>query len=263
MASYLFGAKVHHQMPRVLARVALGLAALLLGAELWVVGHNPTIIPADIGSDYSLYIDATRRWLGGGAFYLQAQLAGPYTDAIRPILYPPVALVLFVPFTLLPEFLWFAIPMTLTAWMILWHRPTTWGWVAMLAITAAVPLLFLPYIAGTPTIWIIAFFALGTRWPATAALILLKPTLLPFSLIGARDRRWWLICGVLGVVSIAMLSMTFDWIKAVGNLTGERGGVLYSVENLPLVAVVLIAWLTGRHEPRLVTRLRQRLSQPE
>jgi hypothetical protein len=244
------------------SRVALGLAALLLGAELWVIAHNPTIIPADIGSDYTLYIDATRRWLGRGAFDLQAQLAGPYTEAIRPVLYPPPALVLFVPFTVLPEFLWFGIPVALTAWMIVWHRPTVWGWVAMMAIVAVVPLLFLPYVAGTPTIWIIAFFALGTRWPAAAALVLLKPTLAPFALIGARDRRFWVICGALGVVSIATLPMTLDWLKAVTNLTGEKSGVLYSVENLPLVAVVLTAWLTGRHEPQLVTRFRQRFKLP-
>jgi hypothetical protein len=244
-------------MPRIVARVAVGLVILLVGAELWVIAHNPTIIPADIGSDYALYMDATRRWLGGGSFYLQAQLAGQYTEAIRPILYPPPALFLFVPFTVLPAFLWFGIPSALTGWMIVWLRPSAWGWLAMLAIVAAVPLLFLPYVAGTPTIWIVAFLALAIRWPAAAGLILLKPTLAPFALLGARDWRFWAICAVLGGIGIAMLPMTLDWIKAVTNLSGEKAGVLYSVENLPLVAVVLIAWLTGRHAPRLVKQLRE------
>ena len=153
-------------------------------------------------------------------------------------------------------------PGSITATMLLAGRAGS-DWRALtglMAIVAAVPLLFLPYIAGTPTIWIIAFLALGTRWPAAAALILVKPTLLPFALIGIREWRFWVVCGALGLVSIAMVSMTLDWIRAVTNLTGEKAGVLYSIENLPLVAVVLIAWLTGRHEPRWVTRLQARAS---
>jgi hypothetical protein len=238
-------------LSRIVPPVLLGLIALLVGAELWVIAHNPTIIPADVGSDYTLYMDATRRWVGGGAFYLPAQFAGQYTEAIRPILYPPQALVLFVPFTFLPAALWFGIPIILTGWIIAWHRPSIWGSVAMLAIVAAAPLLFLPYVAGTPTIWIVAFLALGTRWPAAAALVLLKPTLAPFALIGSRDGRFWAGCAVLATIGLAMLPMSLDWIRAVTNLTGEKAGVLYSVENLPLVAVVAIAWISGRHAPAL------------
>ena len=234
---------------RVLGRVLVGLLLLLVGAELWVMAHNPTIIPADVGSDYNLYMDATRRWLGGGAFYLPVQLAGQYSDAIRPILYPPQALALFVPFTLLPEALWFGIPIGLTCWSIAWHRPTAWGWAAILAIVAAVPLLFLPYVAGTPTIWIVAFFALGTRWPVAAAFVLLKPTLAPFAFIGIHDRRFWGVAAILLALGVASLPMTLDWVTVVTNLGGQNAGVLHSAENLPLLAVVLIAWLTGRHAP--------------
>jgi hypothetical protein len=245
------GARLHWAV-RVALRTTFALLAAVVGvvlaAEGWIMARNPTIV-ADVGSDYHLYMDATARWLAGGAFYPANQLAGPYTDAIRPILYPPQALILFVPFTALPAILWFAIPIALTGWIVAWHRPNRWGWLAMGATIAVVPLLFLPYVAGTPTIWIIAFLALGTRWPGLAALVLLKPTLAPFALIGIKHRWWWAIAGLMAVAGLALWPLTLEWIQSVINLTGERSGLLYSAENLPLVAVLMIAWLTGRHAP--------------
>ena len=161
---------------------------VVLIAELWVMLHNPTIV-AMAGSDYRLYMDAASRWLSGAPLYPPAQLAGAYTDAMRPVLYPPQVMLLFVPFTVLAPAIWYGIPIAITVAIIAWHRPNRWGWLLMGAIVASFPMLFLPYLAGTPTIWIAAFFAAGTRWPWVASLVLLKPSLLPLALIGIRDRR--------------------------------------------------------------------------
>jgi hypothetical protein len=223
--------------------IAIVIAVLLLVsvAELWVMVHNPSII-AMAGNDYDLYMGATRRWLAGGAFYPAWQLAGPYTADAWPILYPPVALVLFVPFTVLPTILWFAVPIAATVGIVAWHRPRPWAWAVMLAMFAFFPLLFLPYVSGTPTIWVIAALALATRWPAWSALILVKPTLAPLALIGVRDRRWWILVLALALVSLALLPMTIEWIRSVLNLTGDKAGLLYSMENVPLVIVPLAAW---------------------
>ena len=234
--------------------VASGLLALLIAAEVVLMIRNPTIFPSIIGADYGLYMDATRRWLAGGDFYPSWQLAGPFVAAQGPILYPPQALMLFVPFTFLPTILWFAIPTLFTAWIVIGHRPQLWTWPAMLALIAFWPIEWLPYVSGTPTIWIVAAVAAGTRWGWPAALVLIKPTLAPFALLGIRTRAWWVMTGALAVLAIVFARMMIEWMQTVTNLTGPKSGLLYSLENLPLVALPLVAW-AGRHrEPIEATR---------
>jgi hypothetical protein len=82
-----------------------------------------------------------------------------------------------------------------------------------------------------------------------AAFVLLKPTLAPFAFIGIHDRRFWGVAAILLALGVASLPLTLDWVTVVTNLGGQNAGVLRSAENLPLLAVVLIAWLTGRHAP--------------
>ena len=201
---------------------------------------NPTIVPGMVGNDYRLYMDATHRWLGGGDFYPAWQLAGPYTAADWPILYPPQALVLCVPFAFLPAVLWFAIPIVLTGWIVVSHRPRLWTWPVMLALFAFWPMQWLPYISGTPTIWVVAAFAAGTRWGWPAALVLVKPTLAPFALFGIRNRRWWLTALAVAALGLLALPLTLQWVAALSHFSG--GGLLYSLENVPLMLIPLVAW---------------------
>jgi len=203
-------------------------------------------MPAMTGSDYGLYMDATRRWIAGGSFYPTWQLAGPYLAAELPILYPPQALLLFVPFTFLPAILWFAIPTALTAWVIIGHRPRRWTWPVMLALFTFFPMEWLPYVSGTPTIWIVAALAVGTRWGWPAALVLIKPTLAPFALIGIRHHAWWVAMTAIAALGLVFAPLTLEWIRSVMNLSGGKSGVLYSLENLPLMLLPLVAWAGRR-----------------
>ncbi len=67
--------------------------------------------PESLGVDYRLHMEAAQRWMDGGSFYQPWQLAAPYpTIGAGEILYPPIALALFVPFTFLPWVLWWAVP---------------------------------------------------------------------------------------------------------------------------------------------------------
>ena len=52
------------------------------------------------------------------------QLAGPYEVRAGDVLYPPVALLLFVPFVVLPAVLWWVIPLSLTGWSMWRLRPS-------------------------------------------------------------------------------------------------------------------------------------------
>jgi hypothetical protein len=191
------------------------------------------------GIDYSLYMEATRRWLAGGSFYEAYQLAGPYPISMGDILYAPNALLLFVPLTLVPAVLWWVVPIGVTAWSIWKLRPSVLAWPFM-ALCLAWPPTLARTVAGNPVMWVVAALALGClyRWPAVG--VLLKPSLGPFALIGIRDRRWWLALAVGVLVSLPFGAMWLDWARAVAN--AQNGGLFYSFQDAPILLLPIIAW---------------------
>ena len=115
----------------------------------------PDPLEQAVGIDFALYRDVAARWLAGGPFYEPHQLAGPYVVAHGDILYPPVGLWLFVPFTVLPAFLWWAIPAALTVWAIARVRPRPAVW-PLMALCLAWPTTPLKIWTGNPVIWAMA-----------------------------------------------------------------------------------------------------------
>jgi hypothetical protein len=245
----LMGPARWHRPMRTAFGVVLG--CLVLYALVEAVGAFTS--PGAMGWDYRLYMDATRRWLAGGPFYPEWQTAGPYEIGAGSVLYPPVALVLLVPFSFLPGPLWVAVPAGVVAWSVVHHRPRPWAWLAIAATFALSPLPVAEWYFGTPTIWFAALLGLATvyRWPA--ALILVKPAILPFALVGARDRRWWLAAAALAAVSAVFLPMWADWVRVLLNARGPRAGILYAALDVWVLAPPVIAWLgrSGRHAMRL------------
>ena len=78
--------------------VALALSALVFAMPVLFVLLIPHPLEQPFGVDFTLYRDVTIRWLGGGPYFEPYQLAGPYQISAGDVLYPPVALWLFVPF---------------------------------------------------------------------------------------------------------------------------------------------------------------------
>ena len=116
--------------------VVLGAAALVLNAFRFV--HLAE--DGYLGADYRIYVVFAHRWLDTGSMYLPFQLTGPY-DGHLPgpaeglsSLYPPIAILLFVPFVVLPAVLWWAIPVALTGYGIIRWRPRLWFWPAFAAL---------------------------------------------------------------------------------------------------------------------------------
>lgn len=201
------------------------------------------------GYDFHIYRDAAERWLGGGPFYYPEQFAGPYVTLSGHIMYPPPTLLLFVPFVWLPAIFWWAIPIAIVAAAVWRLRPTMWAWPLMAACLGwpySVELLY----TGNPLLWIVAAMALATRWPAASVLILLKPSLAPFALLGVRHRSWWIALGAFALVSSAFLPMWGDWLRVVLNARGPFSGPLYSVKDLPFMAFPLLAWVASRRSHR-------------
>lgn len=238
------------QLSRLMAGTIIGLLALFLAAEVIVATHPGGMLSGPPGFDYRMYMSATQRLLAGGGFYAPNQLAGPYAVTDGNILYPPTALALFVPFTILPAALWWAIPLGILGWVIAAYRPSPWTWVAIVALVA-LPFPFdwhfshalVLLVTGNPAMWIAAAVAAGTRWGWPAALVLVKPSLAPLALIGIHDRRWWVAIGGIAIASLVLLPLWTEYVTVLANARGPRASLLYSITDLPLMLIPIVAWL--------------------
>ena len=223
--------------------VTLVLAAAVV-AELWFFWSYLGAQRA-LGADLTFFQDAARRWIDTGEFYLERQLAGPYVvETLVDVLYPPVSLYLFVPFLVLPAVLWWAIPIALFAVCVVRLRPARWSW-PLIAFGIAWPPSVSQVLYGNTNMWVAAAIAAGTCWAWPSVLVLLKPSLAPFALIGVGRRRWWIALAILGVASVPFGSLWLDYVVAIRNssLTG-----VHAIGTLPLMLVPLAAWL-GRRRP--------------
>jgi hypothetical protein len=220
--------------------------AVAFVARLWIVFAVET--GGVVGVDRGIYRDAAQRWATGGFFYYPEQMSGPYEIVQGHILYPPAALAWLVPSAYLPDLLWWGVPIVVIAGIVIYHRPRVWAWPLIglcVATFSSVEIIA----SGNPGLWIAMFVAVGTVWRPAFALVLLKPSLFLFALPGIRSRGWWVIAAGLAVVSILLLPMSLDYVQVVLNARGANASILYSIRDVPLMLVPLIAWVAGTFSP--------------
>jgi hypothetical protein len=215
----------------------------------------------DLGIDYGFYRDVGARFLEDGTYYLPHQLAGPYPVTLMvDVLYPPAALLLFVPFVWLPAVLWWAIPLGILGYVVWSYRPGPWTWLTILCL-AAWPRTVGAIMFGNTDMWVAAGIAGGLRWGWPVALVALKPVFLPFAVIGIRDRWTWVVGLGLLVVSLPMLA---DYITAMRNV--QTSAIQYSIGSMPFALLPIVAslgatrggwssWRTARRTPAGPARL--------
>jgi hypothetical protein len=224
--------------------VVLSLAVLLVPIGFVLVVPHPLQQPP--GVDFQLYRDVTARWLAGGPFFEPYQVAGPYDIRAGDVLYPPVALWLFVPFAAAPALvaaiLWWAVPLVATAAAVARLRPRPWAW-PLLALCLSNPTTLLKVWTGNPVIWSMAAMALAVVGSSrlTAPFVLLKPSLAPFALFGLDHRSWWVGLAILVLLCLPFGGLWGDWVGSVLNSRG--GGLLYSALEIPMLLLPLVAWL--------------------
>lgn len=234
------------------------MALLTLTIAIWVVALVSATdwFGRSFAIDYGIYMNALDRFMAGGPWYQARQLTGPYPIELGDVLYPPVLMYLLFPFRYLGPWLWTIIPAAIIAAVVWRHRPGPWTWVA-LALCIAWPYSPAKFVFGNPVIWATAAVALGTIWWWPAALAVIKPTIIPFALVGIHDRRWWLMILVLLLASLPFLAATLLYpqvlLDAQTNPVDGRGGPFYSITEFPLVAIPVIAWL-GRRSSQAATR---------
>ena len=232
---------------RVATLVTTGAFLVLAAWNLTVLVPHMISLKAAIGVDFNLYMSAADHWLAGGSFYLERQLNGPYEIQPGDILYPPTVLWLLVPFRFLPSILWWAIPTAVIAWAT-WRVRPHGGRGQFSPSSSGTRGRRSMYLYGNPGIWMIAALAAATRWRSASTLVLLKPSLGPLALFGARHRRWWIAIGALGLASLPFAGLWLDYVKAA---TSSDVGIAYSAQDLPPTLAPLIAWLARtRTDPR-------------
>ena len=90
--------------------------------------------------------------------------------------------------------------------------------------------------------------AVGCVTSGPAVLVLLKPSLTPFALMGANRRRWWIALALFAVVSLPFGALWIDWARALLN---SNGSLLYSVRDGLVLAIPLVAWATRYRPPAI------------
>jgi hypothetical protein len=235
------------RLARVATLTVLGLAILAIVVQLFVGFAFLNWGASDWGGDFRGYLDASQGWLNGNGFYLSRQLQGPYETQLGDVLYPPTTLYVFIPFLFLPAQSWWILAIVPLIYVIWSWRPALWA-VALMLACLAYPNLANMYFRGSPVIVIAALVAAALRWHWPGALILLKPSVLPFALIGIRTRGWWVTAGLLVILTLPLLALIPDWLQAVIDSRGY-GGLLYGGRDLPLLMVPVLAYLGRTRHP--------------
>lgn len=235
--------------------LTLGFLALDIADAL----ANSATLRQQVGVDYRLYVDTAARWLGGGPYFQSYQLAGPYPVSAGDILYPPVALILFVPFTVLPALLWWLLPLAAVVFSLAKLRPDRMAW-PWLGACLAWPTTPLKILTGNPVIWAVAALSLGVLYAWPSVLVLIKPSLFPFALFGSRSRRWWLALAVFAAISLPFGSLWIDWVHSL--LNSQGAGLAYSSLEIPMLAFPVVAWLGRADGGGTIGGLRARTTAP-
>lgn len=230
------------RLARILAYTATGM--LLLWAAVQTVAiYRGADLRGEVGWDANLYATIGTHFLTTGQPYFPVQ-SGPYEAAGIVNLYPPTALYLFVPGSLLPRVLWWIVPLALIAWSLYRLRPAWWTW-PLMSLACVVPLygpaVPVALVYGNSLLWTLAaLFAAAAFRPGLAWTVLFKPVdfllAVPFAL------RSWRGLIVAVVLSAVLLPYWFDWLTALGNLN-NGATPFYSLASWPALAMPFIAWV--------------------
>ena len=228
-------------LPTVGLAAACLVATIVAAAMVIAVWNSTETIQH--GQDLEFYRGVAIRWLDTGVYYLPHQLDGSVGLTLNvDTLYPPSALFLFVPFVWLPAPLWWIGPAVIVAASLVRLRPARWTW-PILILSLAWPRTAGAIVFGNSDLWFAAFIWAGAAFAWPGVLVSMKPTLIPFGLIGIRHRSWWIAAGVFALMNVPLAAL---WIQYPTVVRTAGLPLLYSIGNLPMFIVPVLAWLTRR-----------------
>jgi hypothetical protein len=227
--------------------LAVGLTTVLLALfalELWY-GWTAMGWSMAWGDDFQTVVDSAQRLFTGQPYYLDRQVHGPYPHGQTDVLYPPVTMFLFAPFIVVPFVVYVVIPIIVIGWLVYQWQPAPWSW-PLMALCLVWPMTPLKTIAGNPSLYAALFVGLGLRYRWPGVFVLLKPSFGPLALIGIRDRGWWIGLGLLVLGSLPFIALTLQWPTVA--LDAQGTGLLYSLADLPMALIPILAWLGRRRQ---------------
>jgi hypothetical protein len=222
------------------AMAALSLVMLVLAViesvSLLATAWGQGLVASDLVKGY---LAGAQRFLDTGSPYTPEQVAGPWVLDYHSFIHPPSALVLVLPFLVLPLPLWWILPFGITFAALVVMRPQPWTW-PLLALCVLWPRSIGSVVAGNTDMWAMAAASAGAAWGWPVTLLAIKPTFLPLGLVAAHRRSAWVAALAAALLCLPAVSLFADWLRVVGN-AGLRPD--YSLLNLPLVLIGPIAWL--------------------
>ena len=242
-------AEVHNRWSRWVFLVLFCVGCGMVIAEIYTGwAHHGWFTAAP---DYNDDMSVARKWLADGSYFLPTQTGGPHQWVQGDVLYPPVALWLFVPFSFLPMVAWFAIPFAVIVTGLWKLRPALWA-VAIMSFLVCEPNALDEVVSGNTVIWFVAIEFAALSWGTPASLGLFKPSLFPFVFVGIRTRRWWMCAGLLALLSLPFLSLNLTWVRVVMDTRG-RSGLSYNIDEFAYALIPYIAWLGSIRAKQHVT----------
>lgn len=257
-ARYLRFRRLYRPIAFALTAVTVALAAVELVYGLF----GPPNWRAAVGNDLKFYADISARLFNRGYWFEERELHGPFQmDFMRDVLYPPAAAWVFLPFNVIQLGGLLLIVVGTSFWLLHQWRPAPWTW-PILALCLAWPLTLLKGLAGTSSLLVMTGLGLALRYGWPGAFILLKPSFLPLGLLGIWTRGWWIAVAVFLVASLPFISDTLRYPEVLMNMRNPRG-FLYSLEDLPMILMPVIAWLGRTHHKDPVIGLRGWIRRPQ
>ena len=83
----------------------------------------------------------------------------------------------------------------------------------------------------------------GLQWGWPAALIAIKPSVLPFLLVGVRRRSFWVAGAILGLASLTLWPLWPVYVTAIRNMELRSD---YSLGSVTLLLMPIVAWFARR-----------------
>jgi hypothetical protein len=244
----------------------LVLAGYELAYGLAYMGWDRTI-----GADLTYYANLARMLFTTGQWFPDKELHGPWLilqSGPLDVLYPPAVAWIFAPFIWLPVGVLLAFVIGVNLWLIREWRSAPWTW-PLMALCVLWPLTLLKGIGGTSSLFVMVALGLGLRYRWPSVFILLKPSLFPFALLGIRSKWWWVGLALLGLMSLPFLRETLLYPQVILD-SRNPDGALYSLTDLPMMAIPIIAWLgqtrrrpSAINRPLVGRRLSERASRPQ
>ena len=230
---------------------ALTVLFLVCGAVLLVSFWSPNAV--HVGDDLEHYLDGVERWWTTGNPYLPNEIAGRFDYERETFLHPPVSILFFAPWLVLPPVLWWVIPIGITLAHVVAWRPAPWTW-PLIAFGLAQPQLHHALLWGNTNLWLTAALTLALTGGPWAALFLVKPSLGVLALVGIHRRSWWRTTALIAAISIPFGFLWVDWAKV---LLHSPADLTYGLRNLPWVLIPVIAWAGRSRDARFRLALPQ------